>query len=207
MHIINSQNVEQQILSNLARQFSLSVFVVDPLQHIVYEMQSRDPAFTFAPVQQKDQKLFVADISLETKIRQVFTAFTAIHGEQEKGTKVWQKQVHFVDKKHQTWRITIAPALGFRYAQSHTEQHYFLITLKQQETSARELHEILKKIWGLSPREADITCRLVKRQPLKTIADECCVSYQTARWYLREIFRKTGVNRQQDLITLVLSYA
>lgn len=63
----------------------------------------------------------------------------------------------------------------------------------------------LRQRYGLTPREAGLTRSLVDGLSLRAAAEANGVSYETARWYLKQIFQKTGASRQGDLVRLLLS--
>jgi DNA-binding CsgD family transcriptional regulator len=63
----------------------------------------------------------------------------------------------------------------------------------------------LEQCYGLSSQEARIAQRLVQGGELRAIARELGLSYETARWYLKKIFEKTGTHRQSELICLLAS--
>mgnify|MGYP001419284167 CR=1 FL=1 len=58
----------------------------------------------------------------------------------------------------------------------------------------------LQHLFALSPREAALACVLVKGLTVAEAALDLGISEQTARSYLRQVFEKTGVTRQADLI-------
>lgn len=62
---------------------------------------------------------------------------------------------------------------------------------------------LLQQAFGLTRREALITARLASGHDLAEIADELAISRETARVHLRNIFSKTGTNRQSALVRLV----
>jgi DNA-binding CsgD family transcriptional regulator len=55
---------------------------------------------------------------------------------------------------------------------------------------------------GITPRQAELTSLLAMGIPLKEVAAKLGVSFETARWHLREIFRKTETRSQDDLVEL-----
>jgi DNA-binding CsgD family transcriptional regulator len=63
----------------------------------------------------------------------------------------------------------------------------------------------LRRRYGLTQREAQITQSLVAGLTLRGAAEIHEVSYETARWYLKQVFQKTGVSRQSELIRLLVS--
>jgi DNA-binding CsgD family transcriptional regulator len=62
--------------------------------------------------------------------------------------------------------------------------------------------EELSKALGLSPRQATITARLAEGEALAKIATELGMTLSTARWHLREVFRRTNSHSQAELVSL-----
>jgi len=63
----------------------------------------------------------------------------------------------------------------------------------------------LAALLGLSEREAALALRLARGDSLQAGATALGISHNTARVHLRNIFEKTGVNSQRDLLRLMLS--
>ncbi|MCW8908214.1 MAG: hypothetical protein OQL28_13255 [Sedimenticola sp.] len=63
----------------------------------------------------------------------------------------------------------------------------------------------LQQRFQLTPAEARLAQDLSLGSNLRQAADKACITYETARWYMKCIFRKTGVERQAELIRLLLS--
>lgn len=63
--------------------------------------------------------------------------------------------------------------------------------------------EILVQIFGLTPKEAQITEKLSNGKSVEQAAEEMDITYQTARTHLRRIFDKTGTSRQSELLLLI----
>jgi DNA-binding CsgD family transcriptional regulator len=55
---------------------------------------------------------------------------------------------------------------------------------------------------GLSPRQATLTARLADGESLAKIANELGMTLSTARWHLREVFRRTNSHSQAELVSL-----
>lgn len=64
--------------------------------------------------------------------------------------------------------------------------------------------EPLARLFGLSPAEARLAAELARGCNLETIARNHGHSPHTVRKQLKSVFRKTGVNRQADLASLIL---
>jgi DNA-binding CsgD family transcriptional regulator len=62
--------------------------------------------------------------------------------------------------------------------------------------------EGLSEQLGLSPRQGKLTALLAEGETLTSIAEELGMTVSTARWHLREIFRRTNSHSQAELIDL-----
>jgi DNA-binding CsgD family transcriptional regulator len=58
--------------------------------------------------------------------------------------------------------------------------------------------------FGLSPKEFTIASSIAHGQVLKEIAFKAGLTMGTLRWYVRNIHKKLGVNRQSDLVRVFL---
>jgi DNA-binding CsgD family transcriptional regulator len=67
--------------------------------------------------------------------------------------------------------------------------------------------ELLCKIYGLTRHQARLAGWLMRGEDLKTYAQAYEVAYDTARSHLKQVFAKTGVKRQADLVRVLLSSA
>ena len=60
----------------------------------------------------------------------------------------------------------------------------------------------LSRSFGLSPRQATLTARLAEGEALAKIANQLGMTLSTARWHLREVFRRTNSHSQAELVSL-----
>lgn len=67
------------------------------------------------------------------------------------------------------------------------------------------LLEPVCKLFDLSPVETKLACLLAAGATLTTAAGAMRIKDQTARTYLKQVFQKTGTNRQADLVRIMLS--
>ena len=65
----------------------------------------------------------------------------------------------------------------------------------------------LAQLFGLTPAEALLASELARGYSLDEAAGHLNVSRNTARSQLQSIFMKTGVNRQGELVRMLLSSA
>jgi len=62
---------------------------------------------------------------------------------------------------------------------------------------------MLRKLFGFTKAEARLAARLAHGQALNEAAMALSIAYGTARTHLAAIFRKTGTNRQGELVRLL----
>jgi DNA-binding CsgD family transcriptional regulator len=67
--------------------------------------------------------------------------------------------------------------------------------------------EFLRRCYGLSVAETRLATALVEGRSLKEAADSCGVTYNTVKSQLRVIFMKTDVQRQAELVRIILTSA
>ena len=65
--------------------------------------------------------------------------------------------------------------------------------------------QVLSRLYGLTDAEARLLQALIVGKKLETVAEEGGVSMNTVRSHLKQVFRKTGTNRQPELVSLVLN--
>lgn len=80
-----------------------------------------------------------------------------------------------------------------------------LLVLRDPARPAMLPVDDLERLFGLSPAEARLATRLADGDGLDEATQALGISRNTARSQLQSIFAKTGVNRQGDLVRLLLS--
>jgi DNA-binding CsgD family transcriptional regulator len=73
-------------------------------------------------------------------------------------------------------------------------------TLVIEPAGHRHLAATIVAAYGLTPRESQITERLLRGLPAKRIATECRISQHTVRDHCKSIFAKVGVNSRGELM-------
>ena len=73
------------------------------------------------------------------------------------------------------------------------------------ERQAKPSRTVLQKLFQLTGSEAKIVQGLAEGKSLEEIAPEAGITISSARTYLKQVFAKTGTNRQADLVRMVLT--
>lgn len=80
-----------------------------------------------------------------------------------------------------------------------------VVFVTDPERRERVPDDLLRGIYGLTPAEARLACLLAAGLTLDEAARELGTARGTVRVHLERVFRKTGTNRQPDLIRLLLT--
>jgi DNA-binding CsgD family transcriptional regulator len=100
--------------------------------------------------------------------------------------------------------VTPMPSPPFGLAATHVAA---AILISDPESNSAALSDILRRLYQLSEREAELAVRIAEGERLGEAAKLAGVTYQTACSYLKSIFMKLGVNRQAELAGLVQKLA
>lgn len=80
-----------------------------------------------------------------------------------------------------------------------------LVLLSDPDRVPARQSEILRRHYGLTRKQADLTLLLAAGRPLAECAEALGIAEKTARRHLATIFARTGLHRQVDLVRLVFS--
>ncbi|MES9970760.1 MAG: LuxR C-terminal-related transcriptional regulator [Candidatus Thiodiazotropha sp.] len=88
---------------------------------------------------------------------------------------------------------------------STIKRSYVIVLISDPKIHPDHLSSKLKELYKLTTTEARLVESLVQGNTLKGYAEINKISFNTARWHLRNVFNKTGVNNQSELIRLVMA--
>jgi DNA-binding CsgD family transcriptional regulator len=101
--------------------------------------------------------------------------------------------------------ITVAPLREFNPTPS--QQPAAVLFISDPDRNLELPADLLRRCYQLTPAEVRLTIPLLEGHSLKEAADSCGVTHNTARSQLKSIFSKTQVQRQGELIRLLLNTA
>ena len=78
-----------------------------------------------------------------------------------------------------------------------------ILLMQSMRPSPKRVAKVLQQRFGLSPRQAQLTEQIANGRSLKEAAEQMCITHATARDHLKAVFRRTGTNRQAELVGLV----
>jgi DNA-binding CsgD family transcriptional regulator len=86
---------------------------------------------------------------------------------------------------------------------SAVAQPMILVTVSLPERAQRDLAAARQR-YQLTAAESRLATALTAGKSLRAAAEEARMTYETARWYLKVLFQKTGTNRQAQLVALLM---
>jgi DNA-binding CsgD family transcriptional regulator len=90
------------------------------------------------------------------------------------------------------------------FSSAQEDEPAFLIFILDPQRSVRTAEEGLRQLYGLTPSEARLANLLMEGNPLDACCRELQIRPSTARMHLSNLFAKTGVQRQGQLISLLV---
>ena len=108
-----------------------------------------------------------------------------------------------VAKKYYDMQCVPLPKTDTWFGQQQDARYVVFITDPHavKLPGAARLHEL----YGLTAAQVKVTCELARGASYKNAAHRLRISEDTVRSHVKEIYRKTRVNRQADLVRLILS--
>ena len=76
------------------------------------------------------------------------------------------------------------------------QNHYY-------EDGTEQACYVLAKQCSLSPREIDVLCKIARGKTMKLASQELFISENTVKMHSKNIYRKIGINKKQDLLIMV----
>lgn len=80
-----------------------------------------------------------------------------------------------------------------------------VVLISDPRADSRRPESMLRELFGLTAAETRVADRLMGGDSPEQAAEAIGVSITTVRWHLASLYRKTGTNRQADLVRLLLS--
>ena len=108
--------------------------------------------------------------------------------------------VHVSPLKGIDWDFGIGPVAALVLIVEHQTQAKFNLPNANQIDSA-----LVSTTLGLTPAEGHVAAMLAQGETVRSIAVTTSRKESSIRWHLRQIFKKTGVSRQADLVRLVFA--
>ena len=80
-----------------------------------------------------------------------------------------------------------------------------LVYIFETVRNSQRIEDVIRTLYNLSPKEAQIAAKLVLNPELKDAAQAMGITYNTARTHLKRIYAKTNVNRLSALVHMIVT--
>jgi DNA-binding CsgD family transcriptional regulator len=87
--------------------------------------------------------------------------------------------------------------------EKHSSTTLFISMTRLEKSNATRYIQRLRDLFGLSCAEAQLAVAMLRGLALKVAAQQRGISYESARFTLRQIYAKVGVNKQATLVALL----
>ncbi len=84
--------------------------------------------------------------------------------------------------------------------------HHVLVLIKDLNLNQEFWADRLRVEYRLSPREMQCVSLLSEGRDLKDVAELMTIGIETVRQYIKNIYKKMGVHKQHELVSLALEY-
>jgi len=84
--------------------------------------------------------------------------------------------------------------------------HHVLVLIKDLNLNQEFWADRLREEYRLSPREVQCVSLLSEGRDLKDVASLMAIGIETVRQYIKNIYKKMGVHKQHELVSLALEY-
>ena len=193
--------LNHQVMENTLEQLPWGVILLDEHGHCQYiNPAAQDILATNSVISISDQSVSAVNKADQQQLQAAFNNLRDDRTEQS------IQRILFSDKTDtQLYEITLLKlSLDNKHRLTKSALPSYMLSLQSQSASRPINHAHLKDRYGFTPAEMSIVQQLTEGKTLKQIANLNHVSLNTIKTQLRHIFRKTDVNRQAELVRLIL---
>lgn len=80
-----------------------------------------------------------------------------------------------------------------------------LLLVVDPDSKPSPTQDLIRRIFGMTPAEAEVCLRILDGDGLKSVADQLNLSLATVKTHLQHVFDKTQTHRQAELVRLLLA--
>lgn len=195
----NAHTPERVVLEDLKK----GVLICDASFRIVFKntqadaIISRNPSITVS----EDDLLVFSNQEFSTSVMLGLSSAVTASLEQ----RVENDVILCLPIEDQNVTITISPLLTSKADSSIARQHRGGALIGLYDWSLRPSVDprVIRKIFGLTPSEANVAVKLVNGSSISDIASQTYRTRETIKSHLKSVFRKTNTKRQGELVALL----
>ena len=144
-------------------------------------------------------RLHATDPRLDARLREAVRAATCAGRAIESPATVTIERA----SAKRPYRLLMSPLRHGLSRFAGMRQPEIMVLIIDPESQRPAAIDVLKRVFGLTRREAALASVLSTGKPIDEAADDIGMAYETARSHLRRIFDKTETSRQTELMMVL----
>ena len=198
---LHQSQLQQSITESALNNLSVAVILVDKHgKPLLINQKAENLLMGSDVLTVKGGELTATNVKIQHKLLELIKKASQRELVRAGGLKIAREP----DQSELTLLITPIYALNTPLA-DYTSEPAAMILISESEQNIRLPSEVLSSLYGLTRAEIRLVEELVQGITLEQIAEKYQISKHTLRVQIKSVFRKTGVNRQLDLVKLVLT--
>lgn len=197
----NQQLWQAKLLEQGLEQLGQAMLIVSCRGEVVFSSKAADSILAADRGLKLVDSQLVADLAADNKRLQ--DALEAATQEQLNGCNVFNVYVHRNDYVRP---ISLTISKMSKNDQERRQGYHVLILIKDLNLNQEFWADRLRDEYRLSPREVQCVSLLSEGRDLKDVAELMEIGIETVRQYMKNIYKKMGVHKQHELVSLALEY-
>ncbi len=197
----NQQLWQAKLLEQGIEQLGQAMLIVSSRGDVLFSSKAAEAILAADRGLRLQNNRLIADIAIDNqRLQQVLDA--AIQ-EQTNVGNVFNLYVH----RHDYVRpISLTISKMVKSEVERRQGYHVLILIKDLNLNQEFWADRLRVEYRLSPREMQCVTLLSEGRDLKDIAELMAIGIETVRQYVKNIYKKMGVHKQHELVSLALEY-
>lgn len=197
----NQQLWQAKLLEQGLEQLGQAMLIVSSRGEVVFSSKAAESILAADRGLKLVDSQLVADLAADNKRLQ--DAVDAAIREQQNACNVFNVYVHRNDYVRP---ISLTISKMSKNDQERRQGHHVLILIKDLNLNQEFWADRLRDEYRLSPREVQCVSLLSEGRDLKDVAELMEIGIETVRQYMKNIYKKMGVHKQHELVSLALEY-
>jgi DNA-binding CsgD family transcriptional regulator len=197
----NQQLWQAKLLAQGLEQLGQAMLIVSSRGEVVFASKAAEAMLVADRGLRLESGKLIAELSPDNQRLQ--QAIEATIADKQAQGKVFNLYVHRNDYVRP---ISLTISKMARTAAERRQGHHVLILVKDLNLNQEFWADRLREEYRLSPREMQCVSLLTEGRDLKDVAELMSIGIETVRQYVKNIYKKMGVHKQHELVSLALEY-
>lgn len=197
----NQQLWQAKLLEQGLEQLGQAMLIVSCRSEIVFVSKAAETILAADRGLKVQEGKLIADLPADNKrLQQALTSATEDVGDTANMFNLYVHRNDYVRPIH----LTISKML--KSDAERRQGRHVLVLIKDLNLNQEFWADRLREEYRLSPREVQCVSLLSEGRDLKDIAALMSIGIETVRQYIKNIYKKMGVHKQHELVSLALEY-